>query len=68
MYCTLVVLLVASFSAIFVKAKNAKSSNFIEFEADVEAGPTKESKKAIKKTLANIMRKNNASAKVSLIQ
>ena len=44
-----------------------KSKKTIEFEVDCEMAPTKkEARKMIKKTLANIMKKNDA--KTTLIQ
>ena len=52
----------------FRAKKTAKRGDFVEFEADMEASPAKESKKAVKKTLSKIMKKNNAEARSSLIQ
>jgi len=52
----LVVLAVATTAAV---KKNKKT---IEFEVDQEMAPRKESKKMIKKTLANIMKKSDAKA------
>lgn len=57
------VLVVATLAAIASKFGSAKKADKFEFDVDTEMCPMptqKESKKAIKKTLKNIMAKNNA--------
>lgn len=54
------VLILASLYAVGQKQSSFKKESSIEFEVDEETVPKRESKKAIKKTLAKVMEKNNA--------